>query len=61
MRNKTWTMAQRTYDSDEELQEAPTKRPRLDCASNSISRKFSGASTFTRANSRKAGRRSGHV
>ena len=36
-------------DSDEELQEAPTKRPKLDCAS----RKF-GVLQFVRANSRKA-------
>ena len=47
MHDKTWIMAQRTYDSDEKLQEAPTKRLRLDCGGfNSGSREFNGASTL---------------
>ena len=46
MHDKTWIMAQRTYDSDEKLQEASTKRLRLDCGFNSVSREFNGASTL---------------
>ena len=47
MHDKTWIMAQRTYDSDEKLQEAPTKRLRLDFGGfNSVSREFNGASTL---------------
>ena len=38
-------LTQRSNDSDEELQEAPTKRPKLDCGSNSV-KKFGGASTY---------------
>ena len=41
-----WIMAQRCNNSDEELQEAPTKRPRLHCGSNSDSRKLGVASTY---------------
>ena len=36
MRDKTWIMAQR---SDEDA----TKKPRLDCGSNYVSKKFSGS------------------
>ena len=38
--------AQRSNDSDEDLEAAPTKRPRLDHGSHSVSRKFGGASTY---------------
>ena len=37
-----WIMPQRSNDSDEELQEAPTKRPKVWC---SVSRQFGVAST----------------
>ena len=45
--DKTRIMAQRSNDSDEELQEAPTKRRRLHCGSNSVNKMFGGASTYT--------------
>ena len=44
--DKTRIMAQRSNDSDEELQEAHTKRPRLHCGYNSVNKKFGGASTY---------------